>query len=50
MEDRDVVLVGPMRDLLRAHLPTFDGTRGGLEVETWLIDLDQLMLHDAPLR
>lgn len=30
-----------MRGLLREHPPTFDGIGGGLEVETWLIDLGQ---------
>lgn len=30
-----------MRDLLRARPPTFDGSSGGLEAETWLIDLDR---------
>lgn len=30
-----------MRDLLRARPPAFDGSGGGLEVETWMIDLDR---------
>lgn len=29
-----------MRDLLISHPPIFDGLSSGLEVKTWLIDLD----------
>lgn len=37
--DQDAVSVDHMRDLLRYHPPTFDGSSSGLEGETWLIEL-----------
>lgn len=39
--DQDAIVAGHMRDLLRAHPPIFYVFGGGLEVETWLIDLDR---------
>lgn len=39
--EQETILVGHMRDLLRSRAPTFDGSSGGLEVETWLIYLDR---------
>lgn len=37
--DHDAVVASHMRDLLRYHPPTFDGSSSGMEVETWLLDM-----------
>lgn len=41
MVDQETVMLGHMRDLLRSQPPTFEGSSSGLEVETWLIDLER---------
>lgn len=38
--EQEAILAGHIRDLLRAH-PNFHGNNSGLEVETWLIDLNR---------